>query len=83
MVFEELVGLFLGGVEVPFRVGQMAVEGIAQNLLEMPETLLVANDLDVIRPAKVLQLLDFLGSEGIGGGNVGVTFGLESVLGVK
>ena len=83
MVFEELVGLFFGGVEVPFRVGQMAVEGIAQNLLEMPETLLVANDLDVIRPAKILQLLDFLGSEGIGGGNVGVTFGLEGVLGIE
>ena len=61
----------------------MAVEGIAQNLLEMSETLLVANDLDMIWLAKILQFLDFLGSEGIGGGNVGVAFGLESVFGVE
>lgn len=83
MVFEEFVCLFLGGVEVPFRIGQMAVEGIAQNLLEMSETLLVANDLDVIRPTKILQLLDFLGGEGIGGCDVGVAFGLEGVLGIE
>ena len=83
MVFKELVSLFLGGVEVPFRVGQMAVEGIAQNLLEMSETLLVANDLDVIRLAKILQFLDFLSGKSIGRGDVRVAFGLEGVLGVK
>ena len=53
MVFKELVGLFLSRVEVPFRVGQMAVKRIAQNLLKMPETLLVSNDLDVIRFAEI------------------------------
>ena len=83
MVFQELIGFFFGWIEVPFCVGQMAVEGVAQNLLEMPKTLLIANDLDVIRPAKLLQFLDFLGGESIGGGNVGVAFGFESVLGVE
>ena len=53
MVFKELVGFLFGGVEVPFRVGQMAVKRIAQNLLKMPETLLVSNDLDVIRFAEI------------------------------
>ena len=83
MVFKELIGLFLGWVEAPFRVGQIAVKWIAQNLLKMPKTLLVSNDLDIVRPAKLLQLLDFLGGEGIDGRNVGMTFGLESVLGVE
>ena len=49
----------------------------------MPKTLLVSNDLDMIRLAKLLQFLDFLGGEGIGGGNVGVAIGLEGVLGVE
>ena len=49
----------------------------------MPKTLLIANDLDVIRPAKLLQFLDFFGGEGIGGGNVGVAIGLEGVFGVE
>ena len=83
MVFEEFVAFFLGGVEVPFCVSKAAVERIAENLLKMPETLLVTNDLDVIRLAEILQFLDFLGGEGIGGGNVGVTHGLEGMFGVE
>ena len=57
MVFKELVGFFFGGVEVPFRVGEVAVEWIAKDFLEMSETLLVTNDLYVIRSAKVLSSL--------------------------
>ena len=83
MVFEELVGLFLGRVEVTFCIGQIAIEGVAEDLFEVSETLLVANDLDMRGPTKVLQLLDFLGGEGIGGGNVGVALRLEGMLGVK
>ena len=49
----------------------------------MPETLLVTNNLDVIGFAKVLQLLDFFGGEGIGGGDVGMAFRLEGMLGVE
>ena len=83
MVFQKFVGLISGRVEVPFCVGQMAIEGIAQNLLKMPKTLLVANDLDVVWLAEVFQFLDFLGGEGIGGRYVGVALGFEGVLGVK
>ena len=83
MVFEELVGFLLGGVEVPFRVSEVAVERVAQNLLEMTETLLIPNDLNVVGLAKLLQFLDFLGGEGIGGRDVGVALGLEGVLGVE
>ena len=83
VVFEELVGLIRGGVEVPFRVGEVAVEGVAQNFLKVPKTLLVADDLDMIGSAKVLQLLDFLSSKSISGGDVGMTFRLEGVFGVE
>ena len=83
MIFKELVGFFFGRVEVPLRIGQIAVERIAENLLEMPEALLVSNDLDIIGPTKVLQLFDFLCGKGIGRCNVGVAFGLEGVLSVE
>ena len=83
MVFEEPVGLFLGGVEVPFRVGELAVERVAEDLLEMSETLLVAYDLEVVGFAEVLQLLDLLGGESVGGGYVGMTLCLEGVLGIE
>ena len=49
----------------------------------MPETLLVTDDLDVIRPAIVLQLFDFFCGEGISGRDVGVALGLEGVFSVK
>jgi hypothetical protein len=83
MVFEECVSGFLGGIEVPLCVGQIAVEGVAEYLLKVSETLLVSNDLYMVRPAKILQFFDFLGGEGIGGGDVGVAFGLEGVFGVE
>ena len=83
MVFKEFVGLLFGGVEVPFRVGQVAVERVAQYFLKMPKTLLVSNDLDVVGLTEILQFLDFFGGEGIGWCDVGMTLGFEGVLGVK
>ena len=83
MVFKEFVGFLFGGVEVPFRVGQMAIEWVTENLFKMSKTLLVANDLDVIRSAKVFQFLDFLSGEGIGRRNVRMALGLEGMLGVE
>ena len=64
-------------------VGQMTIERIAQNLLEMSETLLVTDDLDVVGLAEVFQFLDFLGGESVGGRNVRVALGLEGVLGIE
>ena len=75
--------LFVAGIVVRFGVGKVLIKRYSQGLLGMCKALLVAEKFNVVLSSKVLEFLDFLSRESVGGGDVRIAIQLENVFGVQ
>ena len=83
LVLQEFLGFVGAGIHIDFGVGHLLIKRDAERFLGVGKALLVAEKLDVELGGVLLQLLDLLGGQPVGGRDVGQAVQLEQMLGVE